>query len=203
MTPKIVDKEEKRNHILEAAIKVFAKLGLPNAKMMHIAEAAGIGKGTIYEYFKSKEELFIAAFHTFIEQAGDTIQKKVSKVDDPIDKLHAYFDAWTEFMDSDILEFADIMLDIWASGLRLHEGKDKFHIADMYRVYRIQITEILDDGIRKGKFKPVNTTITSSIIIGTLDGLMIQWVMDRNIYQLKEAVAQLKDIMVDGLTEEK
>ena len=203
MTPKIVDKEEKRNHILEAAIKVFAKLGLPNAKMMHIAEAAGIGKGTIYEYFKSKEELFIAAFHTFVKQAGDHIQKRTSKVDDPVRRLHAYFNAWTDFLSTDFLEFADIMLDIWASGLRLHEGQDKFHLGDMYRMYRVQIIEILDDGIRKGKFKAVNTTITASIIIGTLDGLMIQWIMDRNLYQFKEAIAQLADIIVDGLTKDK
>ncbi len=199
MTPKIVDKEEKRHHILEAAIRVFAKLGLPNAKMIHIAEAAGIGKGTIYEYFKSKEELFQAAFHAFIDQAMTYLNKKVKNINDPEEKLRMYFIAWTEILDSDLLEFMDIVLDMWAAGLRLHEGQDKFHLSEMYREYRIQLTDILEDGIRKGVFKSVNTTITASLIIGTLDGLMIQWIMDRNIYQLKEAILQMSDIIISGL----
>ena len=104
-------------------------------------------------------------------------------------------------LDSDYIEFVDIMLDIWAQGLRIKENEENFHLGEMYRQYRLQIMAILDDGIRKGQFKSVNTTITSSIIIGTLDGLLIQWIMDKNIYQLKEAIQQLSDIIIDGLTE--
>ena len=76
MAPKVIDKQEKRKQIIKAAIRVFARLGLPNTKMLQVAEAAGIGKGTIYEYFKSKDELFIAAFHAFIEESGAHIERK-------------------------------------------------------------------------------------------------------------------------------
>jgi hypothetical protein len=103
-------------------------------------------------------------------------------------------------MDSEFLELSDIMLDIWAEGLRIHSGKDIFNLKDMYRNYRVQLSEILEEGIRQKQFKPVNTTITASIIVGTLDGLMIQWIMDRNIYHFKEAIDQLTSIIIDGLT---
>ncbi|NQT27138.1 TetR/AcrR family transcriptional regulator [candidate division KSB1 bacterium] len=201
MTPKIIDKQEKREQIIKAAVHVFASLGLPNTKMVQIAEAAGIGKGTIYEYFKNKDELFIAAYHSFIVEFGTHINQKLESLQDPTEKLKGYFEGWIEMLDSDFLQFADIILDMWAQGLRLKENDDSFHLGEMYRQYRIQITAILDEGIRQGKFKSVNTTITSSIIIGTLDGLLIQWIMDKNIYQLKEAILQLSDIILDGLTE--
>lgn len=201
MTPKITDKQEKRNQIIEAAVKVFARLGFPNTKMLQIAQTAGIGKGTIYEYFRSKEELFIAVINAYMKEMDNQIARRVRKVNDPVEKLKVYFEGWIEITGNEFMEFADIFLDFWAAGLRKSEGDLGLDLNKMYSNYRVQITEILNDGIRTGKFKPVNTVIVSSIIIGTLDGLMIQWIMDRNIYQMREAIQQLADIIIDGLTE--
>ena len=125
MTPKIVDKEEKRNKILESAIRVFAKFGLPNTKMVQIAEAAGIGKGTIYEYFKSKEELAVAAFNVVMKEAQVQIAKRISKIEVPVEKLRTYILCWLDIMHEEFLDYADIMLDIWAEGVRLHQGSNR------------------------------------------------------------------------------
>ena len=202
MTPKIIDKEEKKQQILEAAIRVFAKFGLPNTRMPNIAQAAGIGKGTIYEYFKSKEDLFIAAFNAFVKESNTRIEKQMRKIHDPEEKMRAYFRGWIEIVDSDVMELADIMLDMWAGGIRSTEEKDKFNLKGMYENYREQIVQILDEGIRQKKFKPMDTTIVSSIIIGTLDGLFIQWIMDRDIFQIREAMETLERIIIDGLTKD-
>ena len=200
MAPKIIDKQEKRNKIIEAAVKVFARLGFPNTKMLAIAEAAGIGKGTIYEYFKSKEDLFVAVINAYMQEMDSQIARRVSRVNDPAEKLKVYFEGWMEITENEFMEFADIFLDIWAAGLRESKSDLGFDLNKMYGNYRVQITDILNDGIRKRRFKSVNTAIVSSIIIGTLDGLMIQWIMDRNIYQMREAIQQLSDIIIDGLT---
>jgi len=198
----IVDKEEKRTRILEAAIRLFARLGLPNTKMMAIAEAAGIGKGTIYEYFKSKEDLFFAAFNAYVKEIEARIAMRLRRIVDPVEKLRAYFTAWIDICESEFIEFADIILDFWAEGLRSHKDKVEFDLSSMYRRYRTQIVRILDEGIQQKKFKPVDTTITSSIIIGTLDGLMIQWFMDRDLYRVREAIEQLSGIIIDGLIDD-
>ena len=199
--PKVVDKEKKRLVIIEAAIRVFARLGFANTKMLHIAEAAGIGKGTIYEYFKSKDELFVAVFNAFIKENDRLVNRRIRHIEDPVHKLQAYFNGWTDLLETEFIEFAEISLDIWAEGLRRDRSDTAFSLNEMYRTYRSQIIKMLDDGIRQDKFKPINTTITASIIIGTLDGLMIQWLMDRNIYHLREAIQQLSSIIIDGLTE--
>lgn len=199
MTPKFVDKEEKRNLILEAALRVFAKFGLPNTKMIQIAEAAGIGKGTLYEYFKSKQDLAAAAFNVFVKEAGAHLDKKIRKIEDPTERLHTYIISWTELLNEEFMDYADIMLDVWAESVRLHEGKDVFGLNRMYAMYRKQISEILKHGIEAGAFKPVDETVAASIIIGTLDGLMLQWLLDRNLFHIKPALEQLADLIVYGV----
>ena len=62
-----------------------------------------------------------------------------------------------------------------------------------------QIAEILNEVIKKGAFKPVNVTVVSAIIIGTMDGIMIQWLLDRNIFKIKPALEQLAELIVSGM----
>ncbi len=200
--PRVVDRSEKKEKILEAAIRLFAKQGLANTRMVAIAETAGIGKGTIYEYFRSKEELFLAAFNAYIFKTESHIAHRLRRIVDPVEKLRAYFTGWIDILESDFIEFADIMLDFWSEGLRRNEEDTHFDLIGMYKKYRTQIIDILEEGIEQKKFKVVNTTITASIIIGTIDGLLIQWIMDRDLYRVREALEQLSDILIHGLTED-
>ena len=73
MSPKYVDKEEKKRDLLKAAMRVFAQRGVVNTKMADIALAAGIGKGTIYEYFRSKEDIFAEAYHLVFQGIEEKI----------------------------------------------------------------------------------------------------------------------------------
>ncbi len=66
MAARIVDKILKKQDILSAALKVFGRQGFANTKMIDIALEAGIGKGTIYEYFRSKDEIKTASFEAFL-----------------------------------------------------------------------------------------------------------------------------------------
>ena len=82
--PKIVDKEAKKLAILHAAMHVFARQGVVKTKMIDIARYAGIGKGTIYEYFRSKEEIFNSAFQYFFEDVEQALQQVVASKGDPV-----------------------------------------------------------------------------------------------------------------------
>ena len=65
--PNRVNKEEKKRNIILAGNEIFSRDGFFNAKVEEIAKAADVGKGTIYEYFSSKDELFLKVFNTFKE----------------------------------------------------------------------------------------------------------------------------------------
>jgi len=201
--PKIVDKEEKKSQILEASIKVFADKGWNKTKISDIAEAANIGKGTVYEYFQSKDELFAASFRYFMALAESIVAERISPLDDPLERLWAYILSWGDIFESEYMDYVEIVLDFWAEGIR---SKGRFFSIDIMKVYydnRAFIESLLEECIAQDKIKPIDTKIVASIIIGTIDGLMIQWILDRNVFDLKEAVSSTARLIIEGMTKEK
>ena len=200
--PKIVDKEEKKTQILEASIRVFAEKGWNKTKISDIAEAADIGKGTVYEYFRSKDEVFAASFRYFMAQAETIVAGRLTPIDDPLERLWAYFSSWADILESEYVDYLEIVIDFWAEGIR---SKGRFSSVDLMRVYydnRTFIEGLLEECIAQDKIKPIDTKIVASIIIGALDGLMLQWIMDRNVFDLKKAVRSTARLIIDGMKKE-
>ena len=200
--PKIVDKEEKKTQILEASIRVFAEKGWNKTKISDIAEAADIGKGTVYEYFRSKDEVFAASFRYFMAQAETIVAGRLTPIDDPLERLWAYFSSWADILESEYVDYLEIVIDFWAEGIR---SKGRFSSVDIMRVYydnRTFIESLLEECIAQDKIKPIDTKIVASIIIGALDGLMLQWIMDRNVFDLKKAVRSTARLIIDGMKKE-
>jgi len=186
--PKKINKEEKKANILEASIKVFAKKGVTKTKMSDIAEAADIGKGTIYEYFRSKDEIFVASFHFFLENVDSVISQRLYRISDPMKKLLAYSSAWAEIFVGTNLEYAAIVLDFWAESIRNNQ-----------EAIALDLVKMLEDCIAKDKAPSLDTKIAASILIGSLEGLFIQWILDRSAFDFKEAAKISTKIIIDGL----
>lgn len=197
--PKIIDKKEKKAKILEASIRVFAKQGLSNTKMADIAEAADIGKGTIYEYFRSKGDILEASFRHFLDGVENIFTKKLIRATDPLDKLSAYINAWADVLDSEYIDYVEIILDFWAESIRT---KGRFATVDLLQYYdesRTVLQDILDECVKKKKIRPVDTKVVASVIIGTLDGLIVQWVIDRSVFDMNTAILTLANVIIEGL----
>jgi len=197
--PKVVNKEEKKSKILEASIRVFSKKGLNNTRISDIAEDAAIGKGTIYEYFKSKDEIFTASFYYFMEKFEEGISLQLFRIHDPLEKLRAYFSAWTDMLEGDYLEYLEIVLDFWAEGVREREDSRMIDLNKLYSKNRDMLDNLLSDCVSKGEIKQVDTKLIASIMLGALDGILIQWIMDRKVVNMKEAVLLFVKTMIDGL----
>ncbi len=197
--PKIVDKKEKRERILEAAISVFAKKGMAKAKTADIAEAARIGKGTIYEYFKSKDEIMEASFYFVIQKAEGIIAQRLSKLEDPWEKFVTYLKVWNEILQSEFKDYMEIMLDFWAEGIRQKQDVSTFSLKKIYDVNRDMLKNILDECVAQDKIHPVNTHAVASIILGTLDGLMLQWIIEPEVLRIEESLDQMEKLILRGL----
>jgi len=200
--PKIVDRQEKKAQILEAAIKVFAKKGLSKTTISDIAAEAEIGKGTVYEYFKSKDEVFSASFLYFMDKVETIISKRLSRIHNPLEKLSTVFTAWADILDSEYVEYMEIVLVFWAEGIR---SKDEFVTVDLmsyYLEFRKTIEGLLDECVAGRQIKPIDTNVVASSIIGGLDGLLLQWVMDRNVFDMRKAVQTFGRMVIEGLKEE-
>jgi len=196
VSPKIVDKEAKKKQIVHAAIAVFARTGINSAKMADIAEAAGVGKGTIYEYFRSKDEVFAEAFNFFQEEIEAAVGRRIWRLQDPEGKLRAVIQAFVEISQQNT-DFIEIMFDFWAEGIRTrHETVD---LKSVYDKYRQDIASFMDEGVRTGVFRPVNSALVASAILAAMDGLALQWFVDKEAFSLAEAGEELAETMLRGI----
>jgi len=198
MSPKIIDRENKKRKILIAAMGVFARQGVAKTKMIDIANEADIGKGTIYEYFRNKDDIFFESFRYFMQQTDSIVAQRLQNIQDPVAKLEGYIDGWLESL-ADSLDLVAIMMDYWAEGIRAKNEDSVFNLKKIYAEYREAIQALLDEGVARKKFKPVDTQITASILIGMLDGIALQWIMDRDLFRFTEIADAIKKSFINGL----
>jgi AcrR family transcriptional regulator len=200
--PRIVDKVAKKAEILQVAMQVFAKKGVVKTKMIDIATAAGIGKGTIYEYFSSKEDIFSEAYTTVFQSMEKSLIEAVNSLEDPIDKLRRLVDLSLQHFITESREFIGIMMDFWAEGIRRKDQHiiDLISLHEMYSKYRKLIAGILTEGIEKGQFRNMDTHSMSAILIGSLDGLLLQWIMDQDLFDTKQLANTFMDVFLNGIT---
>ncbi|MGD9899072.1 MAG: TetR/AcrR family transcriptional regulator [Calditrichaceae bacterium] len=201
MSPKIVDKEQKKNEIMLAAMRVFAAKGAAKAKMTDIANEAGIGKGTIYEYFPGKEDIFAAAFNYHFQNMENATRATINSSKDPVSKLNQLIQHSLRMFLSDSGEFAEIMMDFWAEGIRNKDSKilKIIDLNQIYINYRKYISEILTEGIQSGIFKELDTNAMSSVLIAALDGLLLQWIMARDTFDPEKATDTMLDGFLNGI----
>lgn len=199
--PKIIDKDVKKMEILHVAMRVFARKGVVKTKMIDIATAAGIGKGTIYEYFSSKEDIFKNAFVFFFQNLENSIQHVLSRTEDPVEQLNLLMETSVESILHGEEGFAEIMMDFWAEGVRNKDREvlDVIDLKGIYASYRKVIKKIIDNGIKQGVFREMDSTIVASILIGALDGIMLQWILDRKAMNIRKGYQVLLKSMLEGI----
>ena len=190
------DKTAKKMEILKAAVTVFAKKGVSNTKMDDIAVMAGVGKGTIYEYFRSKDEIFHEAHQQFHKGVDRIINKIVQSDNSPDMKLKMLVDTSLQlfFKKSNKIsiissqELTGILMEFWAKGIREGDKKllDPLHLKKSYRKYRKLLAGVIQDGIEKGIFRKTNIHLSASLILAILDGLPLQKIIDKSAFKYEE-----------------
>ncbi len=181
MAPRIVDKEKKKEQILVAAMKVFARLGARGTKVADIAAEAGVGKGTIYEYFRSRDEILVQSFYLVIGKMEDEISEAMNTVDDPAEKVALMLRISWRVFSGYPEDMVAVFLDFWSEGMRKTPGEDEVSIGfrEIYDAYRQHLASILQEGIDSGAFRPMNTTAVASVLMAIIDGLALQLILDR------------------------
>jgi len=93
---KVINKEEKRKAIALACKDILLKKGIKNITVSELAEAAGIGKGTIYEYFNNKEDIVFEIVNTLIEEYNIGLLKRIKNARNTFEKLLIFFEFFYE-----------------------------------------------------------------------------------------------------------
>src|SRR5256885_12242249 len=187
---------DKREAILRAAIRVFANNGYFNSKVADIAREAGVADGTVYLYFKSKEEILHSIFDRSMEEAISEGRKQLALTTDPREKLRRIAHLHLERLGAD----RDLAV-VFQVELR---GSTKFmeeFSAAGFAAYLGLIRETLEEGQRAGVFrKSLSAKVVAKILFGALDEMATNWILSKRRYKLAPMADQVMDIFLNGVS---
>lgn len=199
MAPPLINKDEKKTRILKAALDVFADKGFRTARMADVAEVADVGKGTIYEYFRSKEDLFMELFTFVMKGPIDYQFQKTDPTTKPAEKLEKLVASSLNAYHK-MEKFYYVLIGFRAEHRESHtQTFYRSQFTKLYKEFRKEVGAIIEEGIRDETFKTVNTDHLASAMIAVMEGLMSQWVFDRGAIPLKQLSALITDLFVSYL----
>jgi TetR/AcrR family fatty acid metabolism transcriptional regulator len=187
---------DKRDRILKAAVKVFAKNGFHATRVSEVAKAAGVADGTIYLYFKSKEELLVSLFEDRVEKLLVFMKEELPKQRTAQGRLRALVEMQLGLLEGE-RELAEVVTVILRQSTRLM----KEFAAPRFLAYLEAIAKIIADGQEAGEFRTdVSPSIAARAIFGALDGVTLTWALGRAEQgALARAATQLGDLLLHGL----
>jgi TetR/AcrR family fatty acid metabolism transcriptional regulator len=187
---------DKRDRILKAAVKVFARTGFHATRVSEVAKAAGVADGTIYLYFKSKEDLLVALFEDRVKRLLDHLESELPKYDDAPTKLRAIIDMQLGLLEGE-RELAEVITVILRQSTRVM----KELAAPYFLAYLEAIAKTIGEGQASGHFRrDVSPHIAARAIFGALDGITLTWALGRAEQgALARAAGQLSDVLLRGL----
>src|SRR6267143_7096850 len=185
----------KRESILRAATRVFARNGYFNSKVADIARAAEVADVTVYLYFKSKEEILHSIFDQNMAEAIAAGRKLIENLADPREKLRRIAKLHLERLGAD----RDLAV-VFQVELR---GSTKFmeeFSAAGFAEYLSLIRVTFEEGQRGGVFrKDLKAKVVAKILFGALDEMATNWIISKRRYKLAPMADQVLDIFLNGV----
>jgi TetR/AcrR family transcriptional regulator, fatty acid metabolism regulator protein len=186
---------DKYHRILEAAIRVFAEQGFYESTIAQIAREAGVADGTIYLYFKNKDDILVQFFEFKTKQVFDRFQKIVAKSDNAKEKL-------TKLIQRHLGEFERdrYMAMVYQSETRRNSPLVKEQIKQMSKMYLDLVVEIVEQGQKEGYFrKDMYLGLVKRYILGAVEEVINTWIRSGGKYDLVAMADPLVDLLIRGI----
>ncbi len=163
-------RQTRTEQILDAARQRFAKQGFHATRMSDIAQAAGVSQGTLYHYFNSKDELFMALLFTWSERLEKVVKELPETALSAGDKLRLMSQVGQEFVSAD-RDLLPVIVEFWAYALRNPKAAASFR--RLFQVMQQAFITILDEGMASGEFKPTDVEALAALPLVVLDGVIV------------------------------
>lgn len=196
--PAIVDRLAKRADLIKHAADAFARTGYHATKMQAIATQADVGKGTIYEYFRTKEELFLAIYDAWMTEYENTVAQRVGAAADAMAKVDAIRDSAVEFYESRA-EQAPLLLEFWAHALRTDNPAFLERVRRTRKYLRDLGSALTAELVGAGWFTEVDATAFAELETGISDGIFLAWLMNGRAFPLSKAFTFRQSVIGLGL----
>jgi len=186
---------DKHQQIIDAAVRVFARNGYYNSRVSDIAKEAGIASGTIYLYFKTKDEILVTLFREKMAEFVATVRKAIAAEPDAVVKLSRLIRLHFKLLEEHP-EMAEVVQVELRQGQKFFRGASANEVSGYFDL----ISSVLEEGMAAGLFRndlPVKTA--RKVLFGAMDQMATSWVLGKRGYKLSETADAVADIFLKGL----
>ncbi|HXG92709.1 MAG TPA: TetR/AcrR family transcriptional regulator [Blastocatellia bacterium] len=181
--------------ILRAAIKVFARGGFFNSKVADVAREAGVADGTVYLYFKNKDDILVSIFNHTMDEALALGRSRLAEVKDPVEKLKRIVRAHLDRLGRD-RDLAIVFQVELRSSTKFMEQFSATKVTEYLELIR----GVIEEGQKQGVFRRgLNTKIVAKVLFGALDEMATNWVLSHKRYSLVSTAEPVIDVFLNGI----
>jgi len=190
-------RDERKAQLLQAASNVFSRIGFHAANVSDVATEAGVSQGTIYHYFKSKDDLFMAVFEAWeTESFYQEVRAAAVGSASAAEQLRQLAYGIGARM-AEAGEILPASVEFWSHIYRNAAIKESFR--QIFSGLRTTLAKLIQDGIAQGEFVSIDPNAAASLFIAIYDGLILQWLADPKSMDWKKESKTLVDLMLHGL----
>ena len=185
----------KYKQIIDAAVIAIAESGYHQAQVSKIAKQAGVADGTIYLYFKNKEDILISLFEEKMSVFVDNLKLINKGENSASEKLGQMIENHFQVLANDRHLATVTQLE-----LRQSNKEIRLKINAILKEYLKMIDQIIIEGMVSGEFNPsMDVRIARQMVFGTIDEISTTWVMNENRYNLMDLAPKVKEMLLNGV----
>lgn len=196
MSPRPDVSNERKSQIINAAEDVFNRKGFDEARMDDIAEETGLSKGTLYLYFKSKDDLIIAILDRMIQREFkrlETLNQEGLSATDTIWKI-------TDLLTKDVLDMLRLIPIVYQFlALTFRNKYVQLALKKYINRYLDILVPIIERGIETGEFRPIDTREVAIAMGAMIEGTLLLWVYDKSLIEPQYHIHSGMKLLLEGV----
>ncbi|HET8575766.1 MAG TPA: TetR/AcrR family transcriptional regulator [Methylomirabilota bacterium] len=190
---------DKPQQIIEAAVRVFARKGYFSSRVSDIAREAGIAAGTIYLYFKTKEDILTTLFREKMAEFVAKLWRAMADQPDPVSKVRRLVYLHFELLERNP-ELAEVVQIELRQGQKFFRGASSQEIASYFAL----IASVLEEGVAAGQFRAdLPVKVATKMLFGAMDQMATSWVLGKREYRLADTADAVADLFLQGVAANK
>ncbi|HDZ24319.1 MAG TPA: TetR/AcrR family transcriptional regulator [Desulfobacteraceae bacterium] len=193
------EKLRQRQEMLAAALELFSEKGYHNVSMHEIAEKAEFAIGTLYKFFKNKEELYKNLVLEQSDRFHETLTKAIKEPDDEIEKLRNYIRAKGEIFRDNVSMIRLYFAETRGASFNIMAGLDS-EIREQYGGFLQNLATVFETGIKRKRFKKITDPYHLAVALDSItNAFLFLWLEAPESHPYPENPDHILDIMLKGL----
>lgn len=189
--PKIVDRDKKRSDITRKAMEILAQRGFQATTIQEIATAAGIGKGTLYHYFNTKEEILLAVSEEIFSRMEQSLGVTLLRLDEPAERLEALIQECLQ-VTPEMEHLFIVYVELWLMNFHGNHYEDFIHILKKLNDdMRAIVGKMIEEGQQKGLWAAdIDADALAVYLMTSFDGVVFNYLMDKTSFDIEKVTRE-------------